>query len=101
VPKLAAHFDAIDRDGDGRISADEVRAWRKAQARRAPRPSAVGRFLEQADADGDGLLSRDEALARLPRIGSKFARLDLDASGRLSRDEIDAWFALRRASRRR
>lgn len=102
MPRLAAQFDTIDRDADLRLSADEVRAWRRAsaQARRAPRRSAVDGAIELADRDGDGLLSRAETIERLPRISGKFARIDVDANQRLSREEIHAWFALRRAARR-
>jgi hypothetical protein len=103
VPRLAAQFDVIDRDADGRITADEVRTWRKASAaaRRTAKPGAVKSFLDRADTDGDGLLSYAETLARLPRMAGKFPRMDLDASGWLSQEEIDAWLALRRAARKR
>jgi Ca2+-binding EF-hand superfamily protein len=45
----AARFEEIDADGDGRLSFDEVMAYKVDQ-------------LDQADQDGDGVLSLNEAL---------------------------------------
>jgi Ca2+-binding EF-hand superfamily protein len=102
IPRLAAHFDAIDRNADGRISAEEVRAWRKALAaqRRKPPGRALERFVAKADRDGDGALDRAEIRAGLPRLSGKFDRIDRDRNGRLSRDELESWLALRRSARR-
>src|SRR4051812_10649294 len=74
APRLARHFDAIDADGDGRITALEIRAWRKGR-RGADRAGGRSRFddiFRRADADGDGALSRAEAARSLPRIARKF-----------------------------
>jgi len=103
VPRLAAHFDTIDRDGNGRLSAEEVRAWRKsvAASRRAPAGRRFDRYFSQADLDGDGALSRTEVEAGLPRMAGKFGRIDSDGNGRLTREEIEGWFALRRSARGR
>lgn len=103
IPRLAAHFDTIDRNADGRISAEEVRAWSKARAAERRKPPARGRdrFLVKADLDGDGALNRSEIRAGLPRILGKFDRIDLDRNGQLTRDELDSWLALRSSARRR
>ena len=103
VPRLAAHFDTIDRDGNGRLSAEEVRAWRKAVAasRRTPVGRRFDQYFKQADIDGDGALSRAEIEAGLPRMAGKFGRIDSDRNGRLTREEIENWFALRRSARGR
>jgi Ca2+-binding EF-hand superfamily protein len=96
-PRLARHFDAIDANGDGRITALEIRAWRKGR-RGADR--GRGRFDElfrRADADGDGALSRDEAAKSLPRVARKFDRIDADGDGRLTLEEMHAWLDARRA----
>ena len=49
-------FSALDRDGDGKLSAAELRLCMKA---------ALGEDVsaEEADADGDWLLSQEELLA--------------------------------------
>jgi len=76
-PRLAAGFDQIDASKDGKLSADEMKAWRMQQrgdrsGRRgdAPRemtPEMRARMQQQrlacfdkADANHDGQLSRDE-----------------------------------------
>ena len=103
MPDLAANFDAIDRDGNGRITPDEVRAWRTAHRSR-PRnnvPSGLSALLAKADANGDGVLSRSEVASSLPRMAPNFDRIDTDRNGLLSREEIDAWLARRRAARLR
>src|SRR4051812_29728816 len=102
APRLARHFERIDADGDGRITAREVRAWRKAGRARGRDEHQRGRFDElfrRADADRDGALSRDEAAKSLPRIARKFDRIDADRDGRLTLDEAHAWLDARRAAR--
>ncbi|OGA79149.1 MAG: hypothetical protein A3G27_00280 [Betaproteobacteria bacterium RIFCSPLOWO2_12_FULL_66_14] len=103
IPRLAAHFDAIDRDGNARLSAEEVRAWRKAVAasRRTPAGRRFDRYFSLADLDGDGALSRTEVEAGLSRMAGKFERIDSDRNGRLTREEIENWFALRHSARGR
>lgn len=103
APRLARHFDAIDADRDGRITAREIRAWRKAgRARDAgDRRGKFDALFRRADSDGDGALSRDEAARSLPRMASKFDRIDADRDGRLSLDEAHAWLDARRAARPR
>jgi Ca2+-binding EF-hand superfamily protein len=98
MPPLAARFDDIDGNADGRISADEVRAWRRTSSvsRRRPRRSALDDVLAQADADGNGRLDRRELERRLPRMVRHFGRIDSDGDDSLSRAEIARWFAARR-----
>lgn len=76
-PRLATSFDQIDANKDGKLSVDEMKAWRMQQrgdrsGRRgdAPRemtPEMQARMQQQrmacfdkADANHDGQLSRDE-----------------------------------------
>jgi Ca2+-binding EF-hand superfamily protein len=98
APRLARHFDAIDADGDGRITVLEIRAWRKGRRDRAAGRSRFDDIFRRADADGDGALSRDEAAKSLPRIARKFDRIDADRDGRLTLEEMHAWLAARRAA---
>jgi len=104
-PRLARHFDAIDADGDGRVTAAEIRAWRRSGRARGDRePGRRARFdalFRRADADGDGMLSRAEAHAALPRLARKFERVDADGDGRITIEEAHAWLDARRAAVRR
>jgi len=104
---FANQFDAVDFNGDGQISPEEIRAYRKAErtARRTkrnliggPRRSEFDRYFARADINGDGALTRAEAAIGLPRVAEKFSRIDRDADGRVTWDEMQAWFALRRAA---
>jgi len=100
APRLARHFDAIDSDGDGRITAREVRAWRRAKsARGSGSAGARAKFdalFRRADSNGDGALSYDEARRGLPRLAPKFKRVDADGDGRLTLEEAHAWLDARR-----
>ena len=107
APLRANRFDAVDINGDGRISPEEIRAFRKTEriARRARRNlrggrgrSKFDRYFARADTDGDGALTRAEAAIGLPRVGRKFSRIDRDGDGRVTWEETQAWFALRRAA---
>jgi hypothetical protein len=101
LPRLAPDFDRIDRDGDGRVSREELTAHLQA-ARTRPRAAAEGAFAEhfrRADRDGDGMLSHAECERDLPRLAGKFVRIDRDRDGQLSRAELKDWFDRRRAGR--
>ena len=101
APLLAKQFDAIDANRDGQISAEEIRAFRRAarSERRARGGSKFDHYFSRADTDGDGALSRAEAERGLPRVAKKFERIDRDGDGRLTREEMQAWLAARRAAR--
>jgi len=68
-PRLAEHFDSLDRNGDGRLSADE-------------RPQHPGNGMRGGHHRGQGM-----------------ERLDVDKDGRISRSEFDAGQAKREAMR--
>lgn len=77
-------FAAIDADGDGRLTAEEVRAHRAAE-------------IEGLDADGDGFLSAEELAAHSMRMAETRAqqhadrmlqRLDADGDGRIGVAEM-------------
>ena len=64
-PKLAPHFDEIDRNHDGKLSPDELERWsRKRDA--AKQSGGFAEHFRRADADGDGGLTRTEADKALP-----------------------------------
>ncbi len=77
-------FAEIDADGDGEVTAEELRAAREARG-----PA----WLAEFDADGDGMMDRDELLAMsaaraAPRVDRMLADLDLDGDERLTAREL-------------
>jgi len=110
APHLAINFDAIDANRDGKLSAQEIRSFGRSRAATRMAGRSVARapgvatartdaVFFAADADGDGQLSRAEAELALPRVASKFERMDADRDGRLSIDEFRAWIARRNVAR--
>jgi Ca2+-binding EF-hand superfamily protein len=84
APQIAERFQAIDRDKDGQVSRDELKASHRTTFEK--RIDLREKFKE-ADADGDSRLTRDEA-AKLPFIGEHFADLDKDGDGYVTKEEI-------------
>lgn len=91
--ELAAHrkarIDGLDANADGRIDAAELVAMqmREAEARAKDRAE---RMIEMMDADGDGALGAAELLA-MPMPGAQMLeRLDADGDGAISKAEFDA-----------
>lgn len=79
LPRLAERFDAIDANGDGQVSFDELRGSRhKARGER---------FLKRLDADNDGKVSKTEALAKATE---RFERVDANKDGFITADELAA-----------
>ncbi len=81
----AAHFLSMDANGDGKVTAEEIDAFRAEQ-------------FKTADTDGDGFLSKDELLAAAmtrmqermaQRIDKMIAHDDKDGDGKISLAEQD------------
>ena len=98
-PRLAAKFDELDRNRDGKLDASE-RPQHKGHGRRGGHggpDGGIGRIV-QADTDGDGRISRTEA-ATLPRIGEQFADIDSNRDGFLVRSELTRYHERMRTQR--
>ena len=83
-----ARFHKQDADGDGKLSRDELIAsmMKGAQARIERR---VDRMLKHRDKDSDGYISLEEAFAG-PGADRMFKRLDANGDGALTKEEIAA-----------
>lgn len=90
----AAKIAALDTNGDGNISAEELTAGREARkAERAAERSA--RMIESLDANDDGVLSIAELEARggdrgEERMARMFDKVDTDDDGAISLAEAEA-----------
>lgn len=109
------HFDAIDADKDGKITQDEIAAYRLARATEADtdkdgklsvdelmamqdkargghRQERMAKMISKRDSDGDGNLSPEE-FATGPGNGRGFAMADADGDGALTPEEMEAMMA--------
>lgn len=98
--EMRAHADqrfaAIDTNGDGVVDAAEIQAHMLARATERMQERSA-RMIARLDTDGDGALSRDEMRAGAKRGGDSEARFermikrfDTDGDGAISREEMDA-----------
>ncbi|WP_369976333.1 EF-hand domain-containing protein [Xanthomonas bundabergensis] len=100
-PRLAEHFDALDKNHDGKLTPDEF----PRHGRHGERGERGGRgdhraLLAKLDTNKDGRISRDEAKAD-PKFAERFAEMDVNKDGFVDRADFelrakqhrDAWFA--------
>lgn len=93
-PRLAAKFDELDKNKDGKLSRDELPRWQHG------RRGHGGERWAALDVNKDGRISREEAKAD-PRLAARFDQLDLNKDGYLDKADRelrmkqhrDAWFA--------
>ena len=85
-PEMMMNFDAVDANKDGKITPDELDAYRKAR-------------MAEADLNKDGMVSAEEMVAfgekmqaerRLQRAKDMIAQFDTNKDGQLSLDEMPA-----------
>jgi len=93
MPKLAQRFDQMDKNKDGRLSADE----RPKHGMRHKR-GGHGQWLQRADADKDGRISRAEAQALASKAGDRFDKMDFNKDGYVDRTDMQARMAQKRAA---
>jgi hypothetical protein len=83
APRMAEHFDRLDANKDGRITAEE-------RPQHRGRHGGKGGGMARLDRNGDGSLTRDE-LAGRERILQDFDIVDDNRDGRLSPEEMKAY----------
>lgn len=79
---------AIDTDGDGLLSVEEIAAMHIRAATTRANDHAT-RMIERQDSDGDGKLSVAEMSVR-PMPARMFEMLDADGDGAITEAEVDA-----------
>lgn len=95
--KFAARFDQLDKNKDGKLSADERPQWR---GRGHHRGGHGGERMMQADTNKDGRISKAEAAAN-PKFAERFAEMDANKDGYVDRtdrelrgrEHREKWFA--------
>ena len=108
----ALNFDAVDANKDGKISPDELTAWRAAQAKSvdtngdgklsvdelaamhlkemtAAATDQAQKLVDRLDTDGDKMLSAAE-LVEPPMPADLFAKVDTNKDGFIDQAEADA-----------
>lgn len=89
----ATRFAAMDTDGNGKISAEEFAAGRKAKSEERAekfeerKAKMIEKMIEKLDTDEDGEISADE----MDAMGktSMIERLDTDGDGTISEEEFE------------
>ncbi|NIJ88023.1 5-hydroxyisourate hydrolase-like protein (transthyretin family) [Xanthomonas campestris] len=96
-PKLAAQFDTLDTNKDGKLSRDE-RPHHRGPGRDGR--GGRGEWMAKLDTNKDGRISREEAKADL-KFAARFDQMDVNKDGFVDRADRelrmqqhrDAWFA--------
>jgi Ca2+-binding EF-hand superfamily protein len=88
MPGLAAKFERMDVDKDGKISRDEMHGFRTAGKKHERKHLRMA--FKAADKDGDGALDMAEAEAGVPKVAQHFATIDADQDGKVTHDELRA-----------
>ena len=83
-----ARFGRADANGDGLLSMEELAAAMAAR-REAARDERMARRFEAMDADGDGFLSAEELAPPADRMARMFERADADGDGAISAEEAE------------
>ncbi len=92
--RFAARFDQMDKNKDGKLTADERPQWSGRHG------GHRGGRMMQADKDGDGRISKAEAAAE-PKFAERFDKMDTNKDGfvdradreQMGREHREKWFA--------
>jgi Ca2+-binding EF-hand superfamily protein len=84
APLLAANFDAIDINKDGKLSPQEAGAFWQMRRRGIAR-------LMAADKNHDGALSKEE-VKDFPGLAADFDKIDADHNGKITMQEINSYY---------
>lgn len=88
--RIAKKFDSLDKDKDGQLTPDELRAAR--DDRMAAMKERFDTDFRNADKNGDGSLTKEEA-AGMPMLARHFDEVDTNKDGVVTREEIEAHHA--------
>lgn len=97
IEGLKEMFAAMDADGSGTITADELREGLKTKGSLIP-DADLQRLLQAADLSGDGKIGYEEFLAATMHLGklaneenlhAAFEHFDADGSGFITREELE------------
>lgn len=94
APRLAAQFDQLDKNKDGKLAADE-RPNGRGMRHGGGKGGGHGRMMA-ADTDKDGRISRAEAQAAHAKAGDRFEQMDVNNDGYIDRSDREARTAQRR-----
>lgn len=83
-PRMAAAFDTLDSNKDGKLQASERPSWHGKRGHRGGMGMAI-----RLDTDGDGSINRDEAAVQ-PKFAARFDQADGNRDGYLVRSELRA-----------
>ena len=102
-PRLAAKFEQIDTNKDGKLDAAERQTHRanrqggkRGGMHRGGMHGDMG--MKRMDTDGDGRISKAEAQAAAARYAERFDAMDANKDGYLDRSDMQARMAERRAA---
>lgn len=95
APKLAARFNQLDANKDGKLSADELPQMGGKHSRSAMQ-GGHGRMMA-LDTDKDGRISRAEAQAGPTKFAERFDKRDVNKDGYLDRADMQARMTQERA----